>query len=43
VSELAEDAGERGWESLEAEVGIPKAEVELIGHRCKSIRFRGGG
>ena len=30
--ELAEDADERGREGLEAEVGKPETEVELIGH-----------
>ena len=31
--ELAEDAGERSGKRLEAEVGEPEAQVELIGHR----------
>lgn len=40
-SELAEDAGERGGERLEAEVRIPETEIELIGH-VSLIVERGG-
>ena len=31
--ELAENARQRRWEGLQAEVGEPEAEVELVGHK----------